>query len=420
MNESSLSDSEMLKYVIDNGIIDMSTIQKQIEMNERKKYFEQHEYKIWKGSNNKYYTYLPDEKSKRGIRLLKRTTEEALNDAIIEYYKSKSEEPTVKYVFDAWINEKLSYGEIQKQSYDKYQNNYIRFFESDSFKMSDRKIRYIDEETLETFIKTIISEQNLSQKAYSDMRILINGIFKYAKKHGYTNLSITQFMGDLELSRNIFKKVIRNKEDEVFFEDEIPKIIQYLSQENDIRSYGLLLVFQSGLRVGELSALKPSDIRSRDVSGLERKKNYIFISRTEIKYRDDNNKWKLEVRDYPKSDAGVRNVIITEHAVDIISRILQINPTGEFLFMENGCRIRGNAFNKKLNRVCKALNINKRTMHKIRKTYGTTLLDNNVDEAFVAETMGHQDISTTRKFYYYSNKSDKTKVTQIENALANF
>jgi integrase len=38
----------------------------------------------------------------------------------------------------------------------------------------------------------------------------------------------------------------------------------------------------------------------------------------------------------------------------------------------------------------------------------------------VAEMMGHKDISTTRQYYYYSNKSDKTKVEQISYALANF
>lgn len=66
------------------------------------------------------------------------------------------------------------------------------------------------------------------------------------------------------------------------------------------------------------------------------------------------------------------------------------------------------------------MHINKRTMHKIRKTYGTTLIDNNVDDALVAEMMGHKDISTTKKYYYYSNKSDSTKVDQMEQALVNY
>ena len=57
-------------------------------------------------------------------------------------------------------------------------------------------------------------------------------------------------------------------------------------------------------------------------------------------------------------------------------------------------------------------------MHKIRKTYGTTLLDSDVDEKFVVEQMGHADITTTKKYYYFSNKSAESKMKQINAAIS--
>ena len=63
------------------------------------------------------------------------------------------------------------------------------------------------------------------------------------------------------------------------------------------------------------------------------------------------------------------------------------------------------------------MKIDHRSTHKIRKTYGTTLLDNNVDDSIVSEQMGHSDIATTRKLYYFCNKSEKTKIAQINNAI---
>ena len=45
------------------------------------------------------------------------------------------------------------------------------------------------------------------------------------------------------------------------------------------------------------------------------------------------------------------------------------------------------------------------------------LLDHDVDDSFVAEQMGHTDVSTTRKLYYYSNRSAKTKQDQIAQAV---
>ena len=109
-----LSKKEMLNYAIVNGIIDLSAIQDSIIMNERKKYLEKHIFSTWQGNDDKYYTYLPDDNNKRGKRLLKRTTKDALDDAIIAFYKAEENEPTVEAVFQSWIDEKLEYGEIQK------------------------------------------------------------------------------------------------------------------------------------------------------------------------------------------------------------------------------------------------------------------------------------------------------------------
>ena len=56
-----LSDKEILKFAVENGIIDTNTIRKQIEMNERKKYLNMQKYETWQGKNGLWYTYLPDE-----------------------------------------------------------------------------------------------------------------------------------------------------------------------------------------------------------------------------------------------------------------------------------------------------------------------------------------------------------------------
>ncbi|MEF2764312.1 MAG: tyrosine-type recombinase/integrase [Mediterraneibacter sp.] len=96
----------------------------------------------------------------------------------------------------------------------------------------------------------------------------------------------------------------------------------------------------------------------------------------------------------------------------------KLSKNSEYLFSEGGKRVRSNAFNRRLTRVCDELHLKHRSMHKIRKTYGTTLLDANVDESTVAEQMGHKDIATTKRFYYRSNKSDNTKLEQINRALS--
>ena len=87
------------------------------------------------------------------------------------------------------------------------------------------------------------------------------------------------------------------------------------------------------------------------------------------------------------------------------------------MFSEKGKRIRSNGMRRKLERCCEKIGVQYRSNHKIRKTYGTMLIDGGVDDSIVAEQMGHADISTTRKYYYFSNKSEEKKREQIIRAI---
>lgn len=402
-----ISDRELLKYAIENGIIDRSTIQNNIEMNEKKKYLQMHDHNIWQGKDGKYYTYIPDEKAKRGKRLIKRNTEEELNDAIVKQYKAVEEEPYVEDVYRMWIDRKMRLKEITRQTKDKYETNFKRFFKNNSNGIAGRKIKYIDEDTLEEFIRVTIADLELTSKAYGDMRILINGIWKYAKKNGYTELSITNFLGDLDLSKRSFKRVHNDPRKKVFFTNEEKMVENYIMDSPTIVSLGIALAFQTGLRAGEMAALRWQDISA----------NYISISGTEIRYIGDDGKYVFERQELPKTDAGYRDVVITEDAAKIIRKIRSLNPFGEYVFMKNGNRVKGQAFTRRLYVICNNLGINQRSIHKARTTYSTKLLDAKVSDSVVVEQMGHTDIETTKRYYYKLNKDEKEIAREIENAM---
>ena len=77
---------EVLKYAIENGIIDLSRIQDEIEMTKREELLKKHPYSIWESKDGKWHTYLPDEE-KRVSR--KRKTKKEIEDLIIEYWKQQ-------------------------------------------------------------------------------------------------------------------------------------------------------------------------------------------------------------------------------------------------------------------------------------------------------------------------------------------
>lgn len=404
-----ISDIEILNYALEKGMINKDTVLNDIEAMERKEILSKHPCKItitnYKNGKHVFATYLPLEDGTRLFR--RRNSQKELEDVIIAFYREQQERIYLTNVFEEWINQKLEYGEIQKASYDRYRNDFKRFFNTNDTIMR-KQFKNITTEDLEAFIKNSIHNLALTRKCYGGLRTLLRGIFKYGKKKHYTTISITEFFGDLELPKNIFQKKYIEKQKEIFLENEIPMVIKFLRENPDIFNLGILLTFQTGMRVGELSSLMPQDITES---------NMIKIRRTEVKFKDEYGKWTVSVKDHAKTDAGHRDLIIPETAKETLKMILNLNPNGTYLFENKGKRIRGNTFNKRLSNICDKLCIPHRTMHKIRKTYGTQLIDNNVDEKFILEQMGHEDISTTKKLYYFSNKTTQSKQKQIENAI---
>lgn len=403
--------SKDLKIICENGKIDIGIenvherIKELQNIVDAQTYLSKHNYKIWQGNNGFYYTYLPDIVKER--ILLKRKSESDLMKAIIDFYKCHN---TVCMLFEEWLEYKQLYRLIKEPSVIRYENDYRRFIYGTDF--GNTEVANVTEEMLEKFIISAIFDNNLTAKAFSGLRTILIGMFKYAKKRKYTTISVTNFFGDLELSPNMFRHVVKNDEDEVFTDFEVRQISYYVKEHPTIRNLGVLLAFHTGLRVGELTALTPDDI--------DWENHILLINKTEIKIKDkETGKYTYAVSDQGKTENSTRNVVFTASAEWVLHQILKINPHGTYLF-ENpeGKRIRGTTMNKRLHGICRALGIKERSIHKSRKSYATQLLDAGVGDALIISQLGHSDILTTRKHYYRNSHTLAETRNKLESALA--
>ncbi len=398
-NTASQNPVALLQYAVEHGMIDMSYVQDAIVMKERKEILEKHPYSVWKGTDDLWHTYLPDQVKGRVPR--KRRTKEELDDVIIQYWLSRENDPQVVDVFYDWIERALAQKEISKATRDRYISDFKRFFlKGDEF--GRRHIKSITVDELEKFIKDTIAEQQLTSKGFSGFRLLLNGIFKECRKQ--VGFSITQVISDMRISRRSFRKVIKEDAEEVFTEDEYPIVINYLLEHQDIINLGLLLIFMSGIRVGEVCTLSPDDLRTDNV----------YIHRTETIYKDDNGKYVYDVKEYPKTEAGVRHVAIPSANRWILDRLIAISYGNTYVFQEKGEHIKALKFRKRLTSICYKVGIVKKTPHKARKTYGSILLDNCVDKRFVIEQMGHSDVLTTEKNYHMNRRAMIKKIEVLD------
>ena len=399
-----MTEKDMLLYAYENDMINMDDIQQQIEVNERKKYLQSHDGKIWQGKDGRFRTYLKDESGDR--HLICKAQKKDLEDEVIKHYKSVENEPTLRELFYLWTSRKLKYGEMQRQTFDRYERDFKRFFENTVF--FDRKVRYITADELEDFIRSTIHEKKLTSKAWSNLRTLLNGMFHYAKRNGYSKILIREFLDELDLSQRIFTKREQKSEfEEVFTEEELSKLISYLKSKPNLNNLGILLAAYTGMRVGEIVGLKYEDIYDE----------YVYVHRTQINYKDSEGKTVYTVRNSPKSFAGVRKVVISEAVKPILEQIKAFSGESEFLFVENGKHKTIHALTMALYAACEKIGIPKRSMHKLRKTNATHLFNAGVPESLITDQIGHSDIATTKRHYYYNDKKLLRIKDEIDRAL---
>lgn len=393
-----------LKYLIDSGIIDVPNIQSILEMKKRQELLDNHPYKIWMGSNGKWYTYLPDET--KGRILKKKSTRKDIEDVVIQYQESIMSNPTINDLFTEWNDHRRDIGRIAKSSHTRLRQVYDRHFKE----FGKKRIANVKESEWVDFLEAQVFEHNLSSKAFASLKSVVRGMLKWAKRQGMITYSPELMLTELDLSDTVFSKKIKEDYEEVFDEDETQKMLSYLIGNRDIRNDGVILLFVSGVRVGELVGIKPQDI---DLNS-----NTVKIRRTETRFKEGDDTI-FAIKEYPKTKAGIREIVIPTSYSWLLKELSDKSKGHEFVFEEDGKRLTTLLIRKRIYSICKKVGVYKKSPHKIRATYDTILLDSGVDKRTVKDQMGHSDISVSEKSYHRNRKSIKNKAVIID-AIADF
>lgn len=384
-------------------MIDLSYVQEQIEMNKRKELLEKHPYKIWQGKDGKWYTYLPDKE--KGRVLKKRISRELIEEDIAEYWKTELENPKILEVFEEWNDRRL---ELKKISASTHQRN-KQIFSRHYTEFGQKRIKSVPPEEYEEFLEEQIPKYDLTAKAFSNLKTVTRGFLKRAKKRKLIDFNVEELFQELDTSDSDFKRTIKEDSREVFDEDELPAVFHYLEGNLDLKNLGILLMFLTGIRVGELVTLKHSDFTG----------NVFKVQRTETRVPAESGGYEYNVKDFPKTEAGVRNAIIPSEYSWVSSKLKAQNPFGEYIFWENGKRYTTNCIRRRMSRMCKTLRIVPKSPHKARKTYGSILLDNCIDNRLIIDVMGHTNIACTEGHYHRNRKSLERK-SQILSQIPEF
>lgn len=325
---------------------------------------------------------------------------------VIKYQESVMSNPTIEDLFNDWNDHRRDIGRIAKSSHTRLRQVFDRHFKE----FGKRRIANVKENEWIDFLEAQVFEHNLSSKAFASLKGVVRGMLKWAKRQGMIAYSPDLMLTDLDLSDTVFAKTIKEDYEEVFDEDETDKMLSYLTGNRDIRNDGITLLFVSGMRVGELVGIKPQDINLNS--------NTVKIRRTETRFKD-GNKTVYAIKEYPKTKAGIREIVIPSSYSWLLKELSDKSEGHEFVFEEGNKRLTTLLIRKRIYSVCKKVGVYKKSPHKIRATYDTILLDSGVDKRTVKDQMGHSDISVSEKNYHRNRKSIKNKAAIID-AIADF
>lgn len=399
-----MDEVDILKYASQNGIIDLARIQKIVSMSKRIEVLKKHPYKITQGKDGYWRTYIPDKES--GRRMIKKINKEDLEDVVISYLDAAENDPTIQEVFSEWNDRRLELRQIVAATHTRN----IEYFDRHYTEMGKRTIKSVSPDEFADFLECQIGKYNLSSKAFSNLKSITKGFLKRAKKRGLIEYNVESLFQELDVSDAQFRKKIKCDEDDVYTEEELPIMLQYLIQHQDSINLGILLMFLTGIRVGEMVALKHSDFDG----------NICKIQRTETRYSPEKGSEVYVVKDFPKTAAGIRTVIIPDSYDWVAKKIRALNPFGEYIFVSRtGHRISTPAVRKRVYKICDALGIKRKSPHKIRKTYGSILLDNSIDKKLITDLMGHTDIVCTET-YYHKNRRSLIRKSEILSDIPEF
>lgn len=371
----------------------------------RKEILKTHPYKVWVNPQGRWCSYLPVPYGNRTKTLISCRDKRALENKICGFYNA-DKEPTVGEMYHEWCNRRCELKQISQGTRARNDVIFNKFFEPiEDMTLSEMKIvDYVD------FLEQAIATYDLTSKAFAGLKGVLVAMLNRAKRLELINYSGIDVANEFKAITEVrFRQKIFRDEEEVYDEVETAKIVRRLTLCRDQQEVALLLLFITGMRVGEVVALKHEDFGE----------NYIKVSRTEIKYIV-NGKQTREVKDTPKTMAGIRTVVIPSSFKWLLERIKHINPDKEWVFSTFlSDRMCTQTLERRLRKICEELNIPYRSPHKIRKTYCTILLDNGCDDNFIKQQVGHTNILTTER-YYHRNRKALDRKAEIMDGIEEF
>ena len=304
---------------------------------------------------------------------------------------------TVQGIFKEWIEYfKTTYvdtGHRSSLTYERYKSDWNRFYKGKAIAASD--ISTLKASTIKAFYASISAKEALTRHGLNNAKTILNQVFDYAIDRDYVSNNIARSVRTADL---ICKE--EDNDDLVYSDQERLKVMKQAANEDDVFARAIFLMFSLCIRIGELRAIKWSDI--------DWDKHTVFIHSQIVRQKIGNKEYCFTYVNRTKGKKKEANRIqpLSEDAYRLLKKQRRDNPFGEYVFMYNGDAIKTNTVNKHLKRICERIDVKYLSSHKIR-FWSVVNMSKVLDPAEVQYMAGHLDPATTDHYRKRVSKLDK-------------
>lgn len=225
-------------------------------------------------------------------------------------------------------------------------------------------------------LQEIFNDMDYSRGYKSNCKSVLNRIFNFALKNDFIDSNKVQFV---ELGK---KNIVVERK--IFTRDEINILWQNLKVNN---VYIILILIYTGMRIGELLALKVCDI------DLNNKVIYIRKSKT---------------------SSGIRTIPILNKILSLFTDNISYENK-YFILSKNLTPLSYMTFKYRFNVLLEKLGIQKHTIHDTRHTFATMLNNADANSTSIIKLIGHSDFSITENVYTHKDVEELRKAINLLN-----
>lgn len=249
-------------------------------------------------------------------------------------------------------------------------------------------VQALNSAVIEEFSHELLYGEELSPKTVKDILTMLHSVIQYALK---------QFPEALPMIEIVYPKVPKS-EMRVLSREEQAKFVQYLLEDTDECKFGVLLSLLTGMRIGEVCALRWEDI------SLSEQTIKIKSTMQRLRNFDDrcSGKTKVVISE-PKSDMSVRVIPLTDYAAKLCLTWWCPNPSAFVLTGEESRYIEPRTMQYRLERYTEECGLKGVHFHTLRHSFATRCVEVDFEIKSLSEILGHSNPRITLERYVHSS-----------------